>query len=166
MSATDEGPQWLDVDEQAAWRNFIHAVNELLAAGERDLAPHGLTNGDYAVLVLLSEAPDERMRMCDLADELQLSPSGLTRRLDGLVRRGWVERTSCSSDRRVSYAHLTDDGRATMERAAPDHVASVRRHLLDPLGTEGVRRLGELFATVRQHQTGAHQTASRQERAR
>lgn len=153
--------RWLDDAEQASWRNFIHSVNHLMAALETDLAPHGLTNGDYAVLVLLSEADDERMRMCDLATELQLSPSGLTRRLDGLVRHGWVERASCSSDRRVTYAHLTAKGRKKMEVAAPDHVASVRAHLLDPLGAKGVEQLGALFARVRAHQaTADHATPS------
>jgi DNA-binding MarR family transcriptional regulator len=144
--------RWLDDSEQVSWRNFIHAVNHLTIALEADLAPHGLTNGDYAVLVLLSEADDERMRMCDLAAELQLSPSGLTRRLDGLVRHGWVERASCANDRRVTYAHLTTKGRKKMEAAAPDHVASVRTHLLDPLGPKGVDQLGTLFAKVRAHQ--------------
>lgn len=150
--------RWLDDAEQASWRNFIHAVNHLTIALEADLAPHGLTNGDYAVLVLLSEADGERMRMCDLATELQLSPSGLTRRLDGLVRQGWVERASCDSDRRVTYAHLTAKGRKTMELAAPDHVASVRTHLLDPLGPKGVDQLGALFARIRAHQTATGHT--------
>jgi DNA-binding MarR family transcriptional regulator len=95
------------------------------------------------------------MRMCDLAAELQLSPSGLTRRLDGLVRHGWVERASCDSDRRVTYAHLTTRGRKKMVAAAPDHVASVRAHLLDPLGPKGVDQLGTLFAKVRAHQLAA-----------
>lgn len=153
MAQPTRDPRWLDDSEQVSWRNFIHSVNHLMIALESDLTPHGLTNGDYAVLVLLSEAPDERMRMCDLASELQLSPSGLTRRLDGLVRQGWVERASCSSDRRVTYAHLTPKGRTKMDAAAPDHVASVRAHLLDPLGAKGVAQLGTLFARVRSHQT-------------
>lgn len=150
--------RWLDDAEQVSWRHFIHAINHLTIALEADLAPHGLTNGDYAVLVLLSEADGERMRMCDLAAELQLSPSGLTRRLDGLVTHGWVERASCDSDRRVTYAHLTAKGRTKMQAAAPDHVASVRAHLLDPLGPKGVDQLGTLFGKVRAHQLAAGDT--------
>ena len=143
--------KWLTEAEQTAWRNFITTLPDLTAAFEADLAHHGLSMGDYEVLVFLSEAEDNRMRMCDLAGSLRLSPSGLTRRLDGLVKLGWVDRASCASDRRVMYAHLTAAGRAKMEAAAPDHVASVRRHFLKPLGAQGVQQLGELFVLVRQH---------------
>ena len=107
--------------------------------------------GDYEVLVYLSEAEENRLRMCDLAGLLRLSPSGLTRRLDGIVRNGWVGRASCASDRRVMWATLTPAGRKKMEAAAPDHVASVRRHFIEPLGADGVRRVSELFEPVREH---------------
>lgn len=142
---------WLDETEQSAWRSFITTLPDLTAAFENDLAHHGLSMGDYEVLVFLSEAEDNRMRMCDLASSLRLSPSGLTRRLDGLVKVGWVDRASCASDRRVMYAHLTPAGRSKMEAAAPDHVASVRRHFLEPLGADGVQQIGDLFAKVQSH---------------
>ena len=141
--------KWLSAAEQAAWRSFITTLPDLMAALETDIAPHGLSMGDYEVLVFLSEADDNRMRMCDLASSLRLSPSGLTRRLDGMVKMGWVDRASCAADRRVMYAHLTPAGRAKMEAAAPDHVASVRRHVIEPLGAAGVRQLGDLFQQVR-----------------
>ena len=144
-------PKWLDDSEQRAWRNFITTLPDLMAAFEADIAPHGINMGDYEVLVFLSEAEDNRMRMCDLASSLRLSPSGLTRRLDGLAKAGWVDRASCSSDRRVMYAHLTDSGRAKMNDAAPDHVTSVRQHFLEPLGPRGVQQLGTLFDKVREH---------------
>jgi DNA-binding MarR family transcriptional regulator len=139
---------WLSETEQHSWRNFIMTVHDLMAALETDLAPHGLTMGDYEVLVWLSEAEQNRMRMCDLAGALQLSPSGLTRRLDGMVKNGWVERASCASDRRVMWAHLTPAGLTKMQEVAPDHVASVRRHVLEPLGPEGVTQLGEIFGSI------------------
>lgn len=132
-----------------AWRNFVSAFGPLMEAFGRDLEPHGLTLGDYEVLVHLSEADERRMRMCDLAEALRLSPSGLTRRLDGLVRHGLVDRRSCAGDRRVMHAHLTDAGFDLMMRAAPDHVASVRRHLLSPLDAEQVDQLGTIFEAVR-----------------
>ncbi|HNJ97349.1 MAG TPA: MarR family transcriptional regulator [Ilumatobacteraceae bacterium] len=143
--------KWLTPAEQDAWRSFITALPDLMSAFENDLAPHGLTMGDYEVLVFLSEAEDNRMRMCDLASSLRLSPSGLTRRLDGMVKLGWVSRASCDNDRRVMYAHLTPAGRAKMEAAAPDHVASVRRHFIAPLGLDGVDQVGELFRRIRNH---------------
>lgn len=146
---------WLSEPEQTAWRNFVTTMPDLDAAFEADLVVHGITMGDYEVLVFLSEADDHRLRMCDLAASLRLSPSGLTRRLDGMVKAGWVDRSACSADRRVMYAHLTDAGVAKMKAAAPDHVDSVRRHFLEPLGTEGVQQLSELFGRIRQH---LHQT--------
>lgn len=142
---------WLTETEQRAWRTFITTLPDLNAAFEADLAAHELTMGDYVVLVNLSEAEGDHMRMCDLAGALRLSPSGLTRRLDGMVRAGWVERASCSADRRVMYAHLTEKGRAKMDAAATDHVESVRRHFIGPLGAEGVEQLSELFALIRDH---------------
>jgi DNA-binding MarR family transcriptional regulator len=143
--------KWLNEIEQESWRNYIMTAHDLAAALEADLAPHGLTMGDYEVLVWLSEAEENRMRMCDLAHALQLSPSGLTRRLDGMVKAGWVERASCAADRRVMFAHLTATGRAQMEAAAPIHVESVRRHVLEPLGADGVAQLGEIFGRIRDH---------------
>ena len=141
--------KWLTEAEMAAWRNFISAFGPLMDALDADLAAHGLTLGDYEVLVHLSEAEDQRMRMCDLAAALRLSPSGLTRRLDGLVRHGLVERRASPTDRRVMHAHLTPKGLALLQRAAPDHVASVRRHLLEPLDTGQIEQLAAIFGAVR-----------------
>lgn len=142
---------WLSEPEQTAWRNFITTMPDLTAAFEADVACHGVTMGDYTVLVFLSEAPDQRMRMCDLAAALRLSPSGLTRRLDGMVKAGWVDRAASSSDRRVMYAQLTPAGLRKMTDAAPDHVESVRRHFMQPLGADGVQQLSELFLRIRAH---------------
>ncbi len=125
----------------------------MTAALESDLVPFGLTLGDYEVLVRLSEAEDHRLRMCDLATSLQLSPSGLTRRLDGLVSSGLVERVANPSDRRVMFAALTAAGHAKLVDAAPDHVASVRNRFLKDLTKEQVRSLGDIFEIVRANLT-------------
>jgi len=140
---------WLSASEMRAWRNFIESVSKMTAAMESDLAPYGLTMGDYEVLVRLSEADDQRLRMCDLATALQLSPSGLTRRLDGLVTTGLVERVASPKDRRVMFAELTDEGLAKLVEAAPDHVASVRNRFLKGLTRAQVHSLGDIFETVR-----------------
>ncbi len=134
-----------------AWRGYIDTVGPLAAALEADLAQFGLTNGDYEVLAWLSEADDEQMRMCDLAERLRLSPSGLTRRLDGLVSGGLVERAPSTADRRVMMAQLTRKGRRLIETAAPDHVDSVRRHLIDLLTPAEIAALGSAFTKVRAH---------------
>jgi DNA-binding MarR family transcriptional regulator len=86
--------------------------------------------------------------MCDLASTLNLSPSGLTRRIDGMVKAGLVARTPSPDDRRVMLSVLTDEGRARLEQAAPDHVAGVRRAFLDHLSEKQIRNLGEVFAAV------------------
>jgi DNA-binding MarR family transcriptional regulator len=96
-------------------------------------------------LVNLSEAPDQRLRMCDLAVRLHLSPSGLTRRLDGLVKAGYVARQPSEQDRRVTLAVLTDAGRSTLEAAAPVHVAGVRANFVDHLSRTQLGQLGAAF---------------------
>jgi DNA-binding MarR family transcriptional regulator len=140
--------RWLDDTEMAAWRSYAETVVDLNAALEADLAPHGLTLGDYQVLVHLSEADDHEMRMCDLASRLQLSPSGLTRRLDGLVRMGVVERRPSDLDRRVMLAVLTDHGWSYLEKVAPDHVESVRRHIIDLLSPADMEAMARIFESI------------------
>jgi DNA-binding MarR family transcriptional regulator len=88
-------------------------------------ADHGLTLSDFEVLLRLSRADDRRMRRVDLADEVFLSASGVTRLLDGLERQGFVERAACASDRRVVYAVLTDAGLGRLRTAAKGHFAQI-----------------------------------------
>ncbi len=140
---------WLDAEEMDAWRAYAETVFDLMGALEHDLSPHGLTLGDYQVLVYLSEADDHSMRMCDLAKRLQLSPSGLTRRLDGLVRAGVVERQPGARDRRVMYARLTPDGMALLEEAAPTHVRSVRTRVLDHLDRDEIASMARSWSAIR-----------------
>jgi DNA-binding MarR family transcriptional regulator len=142
-------PRWLDDVEMAAWRGYVDTIDALDAVLELDLVEHGLTMGDYEVLVRLSEAPDHALRMCDLAGQLRLSPSGLTRRLDGLVRNGVVARVPSDHDRRVMLAVLTPAGRELLAAAAPDHLVGVRRHFVDLLTRDELRTLGTVFAKVR-----------------
>jgi DNA-binding MarR family transcriptional regulator len=140
--------EWLTPAEMRAWRTYIETYADLAAALERDLGEHELTLGDYQVLVYLSESDERAMRMCDLADLLQLSPSGLTRRLDGLVAAGHVIREGSVADRRVMMAVLTDHGRQLLERTAPHHVASVRRHIFDNLDAAQVDALASIFESI------------------
>jgi DNA-binding MarR family transcriptional regulator len=132
----------------AAWRAYIEVQGDLINAIERDLATHGLTLGDYQVLVYLSEAEEQSMRMCDLAGILQLSPSGLTRRLDRLVAGGFVSRQSSPADRRVMMGSLTSTGRDLLERTAPHHVDSVRRRVFDHLDADQVTAMASIFTAI------------------
>jgi DNA-binding MarR family transcriptional regulator len=141
---------WLDDEEMRAWRGLVEVSADLHASLEAELMEaFGFSEGDYAVLVNLSEAPERRQRMCDLAARLHLSPSGLTRRLDGLVRSGLVAREPSAADRRVTLAVLTDAGYAALEAAAPLHVDGVRRLFLAHLSRAQVRQLGSAFDELR-----------------
>jgi DNA-binding MarR family transcriptional regulator len=143
--------RWLDDEEMRAWRGLVDVFADVQASLESELVEgFGITEGDYAVLVHLSEASGDRLRMCDLAAYLHLSPSGLTRRLDRLVRQGLVSREPSGSDRRVTLAALTRSGRAALEAAAPLHVDGVRRHFLAHLTRNQIRQLATSFDAVRE----------------
>jgi DNA-binding MarR family transcriptional regulator len=90
------------------------------------VADHGLTINDYEALLHLARAEERRMRRVDLAERLLLTASGVTRLLDGLEQAGYVDRDSCASDRRVTYAVLTDAGLAKLREASKSHVADIR----------------------------------------
>lgn len=147
--------RWLEPEEMRAWRAFVDAQAAVTAGTEADLmAAHGLSAGEYGVLVHLSESTDDGVRMCDLADALHLSPSGLTRRIDAMVRSGLVRREPSPEDRRVMRAVLTPEGRARLERAAPDHVASVRRNFVDRLSPTQLRALADALRAIAPERTG------------
>ena len=137
-----------------AWRGFIEVVGRLNIDLEADLARHRLSMGDYQVLVYLSESDNHRMRMCDLADMLNLTPSGLTRRLDGLVKAGFVSRERSERDRRVMLGVLTEKGWDKLKSVAPEHVASVRERFIDRLTPQQIESIGEIFETLRPQCTG------------
>ncbi len=161
METRDSGTtEWLSDAEQRTWRGLVQLILELQAEQESALVEaHGITEGEYGVLAMLSEAEDQRLRMCDLAGQLRLSPSGLTRRVDGLAKQGFVTREASSCDRRSMYAVLTDDGMAKLEAAAPTHVQAVRRSLIDHLTPDEVRTLGDVLDHARASRAGARPVA-------
>lgn len=125
---------WLSPTEQGVWRAYIlatlHVDRELDRQLQRDAdMPVAL----YAVLVALSESPDRRMRMRELADALSSSQSRMTHAVASLERRGWVQREECETDRRGQFAVLTDAGQRALEAAAPGHVEAVRSTIFDRL---------------------------------
>jgi len=127
--------------EVQAFVNFVRAHASVVRGLNRELVDqHGLTVNDYEVLLRLARAPDRMMRRVDLAQQVLLTPSGITRLLDGLQRSGYVAKESCDTDARVVYAKLTDEGRGKLAEATDDHVASIRamfgeRFSGDELGT-------------------------------
>lgn len=141
--------RWLTADEQQHWRAWLAASRVLNERLSRDLQEqHDLTLADYEILVNLSEAPDRRLRMSDLAEATLASRSRLSHQIDRMERAGLVERQSCTDDRRGWFAALTDHGWDTVVAAAPDHVESVRQVLLDVLGPGEFAALGEACAKV------------------
>jgi DNA-binding MarR family transcriptional regulator len=112
------------------------------------VAQHGLTMNDYGCLLLLSRAGEDGMRRIDLANELQLSPSGITRLLDRLEDQGLVGKGACKGDARVSYAILTDDGLGKLRAAAPGHVDDIDRRLGEVLDEEEMRTLAQLLGRL------------------
>jgi DNA-binding MarR family transcriptional regulator len=145
----DVGPRWLSDSEQRSWRTLIDVTTGVLATLDNELrAEHGLSLGEYEVLARLSEAREHSLRMTDLAAGLRLSPSGITRRIDGLVRAGLVERQQCPSDRRGSNAVLTGEGLRRLREAAPAHVRGVRTHFIDQLSEKELAQLAAALASV------------------
>jgi DNA-binding MarR family transcriptional regulator len=140
---------WLTESEMHAWRTLLDTATGLLATLDQELqAEHDLSLAEYEVLVVASELGPEGVRMQDLAGTLHLSPSGATRRVDGMVRRGFVARRQCPTDRRGSYVVLTDDGRAKLVAAAPTHVRGVRAHFIDRLTTRQLANVAGALAQI------------------
>jgi DNA-binding MarR family transcriptional regulator len=103
-------------------RAYTRATRELNAQLTAD---HGLTISDYEVLLRLSRAPEQRMRRVDLAEQVLLTASGITRLLDGLEKQGYVARGGCETDRRVVYAVLTDEGLEKLREASKTHIVQI-----------------------------------------
>jgi DNA-binding MarR family transcriptional regulator len=132
-----------------SWVHLLRAHATTTRALNAELvAEHGLTINDYEALLRLSRAEGNRMRRVDLAGELLLTASGVTRLLDGLEQAGYVERASCASDRRVTYAVLTEAGRAKLEEAADSHVASVLALFEERFDEQELEQLATLLARL------------------
>jgi DNA-binding MarR family transcriptional regulator len=148
-------PRWLDDEEMAFWRDFMTVNLRVLDDISADLrAASDLTMDDYEVLVQLSEAPERRMRMSELSEQVVQSRSRLTQRIDRMVQRGWVRRQPCPEDGRGQFAALTDEGFQVLAAAAPDHVESVRRHLVDRLDRDQLRAAAAVLAELAEPPVG------------
>src|SRR6516165_7303912 len=125
--------RWLSDDEQRAWGSYIRLAKMLMRQLDRDLHPFGLSTNDYEILVELSEAPGNRLRMTELADLTAQSRSRLSHQITRMEAKGLVCREGCDGDKRGTFAVITPRGMATIERVAPSHVDSVRRHFIDQI---------------------------------
>ena len=145
-------PRWLDETEERAWRALIQMSWLLDAAISRDLSQQaGLSHADYYVLARLSESPHHRMRMSELAAGINWSKSRLSHQIGRMEQRGLVCRQGCPSDARGTYAIITPAGLQAIEEAAPGHVDSIRRHLVDQLSRQQLDALAEVAERVVDH---------------
>jgi DNA-binding MarR family transcriptional regulator len=152
MGAVDEGTggqRWLDEREQATWRAYLDLQAKLTARLNRDMQEaSGISLQDFAVLAQVSEHPDGRVRVLELARFLGWEKSRVSHQLTRMQQRGLIARTNCESDRRGAWIVLTTVGRATVEQAAPKHVDSVRQYLFDALDPADVDALARIAGTV------------------
>ena len=136
--------------QQNAWRTFIESSWALHTRLEDELrASTGLSMNDYHVLVVLSEAPDHRLRMGELAGRLVFSPSRITYQITSMVKRGLVRKQACPEDGRGQEAVLTDAGMSALEAAAPLHLVTVRESFIDRLDPAELAVIARVFDKVR-----------------
>lgn len=148
-------PRWLNADEMRAWRAYVIGKQLLDIRLNRDLQEeHQLALGDYGLLVRMSEAPDGRIRMSTLADQVAASKSRISHQIARMERAGLVQRQDCPGDRRGVFAAITQHGREVLRTAAPTHVRGVRDNLVDLLSPEEKLLLTEVFERVIEHLRG------------
>jgi len=132
-----------------AWRHFLRTHCAITRQLDADLAAsHGLTINDYDVLVQLRDAPQQRLRMSELADHVLLTRSGMTRLIDGLVRDELVQRASCPSDARVSYAQITQRGLETLDTARRTHLDGITRLFTQHFSEAESQQLADLLGRL------------------
>lgn len=142
-------PQWLTSEEQRAWRALLQMTSRLDARLNRDLQQvSDLSLADYDVLVRLTEAPDRRLRMFELVEQLDWEQSRLSHHVGRMQRRGLVAREECPTDRRGAFVVLTPAGRDAIGEAAPAHVGLVRQLVFDVLSAEQVACLESIAEEV------------------
>ena len=157
MTEETQVTSWLDPQQQRSWRAFLVGTTLLMDRLDRDLREqHQLSLPEYEILVRLSEAEGNRMRMAVLADSVSHSRSRVTHTVNRMEKAGLVVRDSCVSDGRGIEAVLTADGRSALDAAAPTHVAGVRRLLVDLADEDDFEAVGRVFDAVTDKLIDAH----------
>lgn len=139
----------IDDPRLRAWRALIHAHAALMRRLEAELLEReGMSLGEYDALVQLAQAPQRRLRMGDLADQVLLSRSGVSRLVDRLERQGLVERSRCAPDARGAYAVLTATGARRLRNALPVHLQGIRDHFLDAVDATDLMAIERAMSSV------------------
>lgn len=142
----------LEAVERRAWASYIEASLHLETLLDEALRTEAdLTLFDYHLLVLLSEAPQQRLRMSELAERMVFSRSRMTYQVNSMIKRGLVAREPAPDDRRGYRAVLTATGLQTLRDAAPRHEVAVRRLFLDLLSADELRCIERVFTRVQAH---------------
>ena len=141
----------IDDERLTAADLFFETHAGLSRALERSLAETGLSAQWFEVLLRLARTPGGRLRMCDLAAQVSMSPSGLTRAVDRLEAEGLVRREVCADDRRGAFAALTDNGRARIDRALPAHLEQLERSYTGVLTPAELAQLTAVLRKLREH---------------
>lgn len=154
MSVAPEQPVATETSRLAgaaldAWRGYLQSHAAIVRELDAELiAAHVMTSRDYEVLLYLAQSDDRQLPMSALAERTMLTRSGITRLVDGLVQQGWIERGSCPSDARVSYACLTDAGYDKLRQAGCTHVAGIERLFLAHFSPAELERLSALLGRL------------------
>ena len=144
--------KWLTEDEQRAWRGFLLGSRLVMDQLGRELShSHDLSLTDYGILVRLSEEPDRRLRMTELAASAGLSKSRLSHQMNRLEARGLTGRSTCADDARGTFAELTDKGHEVLSEASHVHVNGVRSHLLAFLTPAQVSEMAQWTEQIVRH---------------
>jgi len=150
MSASQT--RWLSNEQQVSWRAYIVGTTLLMDTLDRELRQaHGLSLGEYEILVRLSESPDRTMRMAQIAESMRHSRSRVTHTVSRMEEAGLIQRCAAEGDRRGVEARMTDRGYALLVEAAPTHVSGVREHFVDLASDEQFAAMGALMNAVTDH---------------
>lgn len=139
---------WLTTEQQRVWRAWLRGTLRLNQYLDGDLRRFGISLAEYEILANLSEAPERRLRMSELADAVQQSRSRLTHTVTRLEKAGHVQRSTCAADGRGVWAEVTDEGFALLEDIAPHHVAAVRRILIDAVPADDLAAVGRVMNAI------------------
>jgi len=145
MDAMSSDVRWLSAQEERVWRRWLTLNARLSATLHKELQDDaGLSMPDFEVLVHLTDSPQGRVRVTDLAKALQWERSRVSHHATRMERRRLVQRVECAEDGRGAFIVITPQGRAAIEQAAPGHVKAVRHLVFDALSDEEVKA----FATI------------------
>ena len=132
-----------------AWRCYLQSPGVIVRELNAELlAEHGITSRDYDALLYLAQARGRKLTMSTLAERTMLTPSGITRLIDGLVSQGLVERATCATDARISVARLTEAGHAKLVAAGAVHVAGIQRLFLAKFSGSELDTLASLLGRL------------------